>query len=295
MPCRYRASRFITESPDAPIPEYTSCSFEIYATNQLYKGRYIVASAHISVGVTDSASQVHSSFEVYKSNYDVEESSIYNYLARIVKRDSIWGSSNGVIPGLDVDPSFDDVNNFAVLDVKQCDTRIKYRAYDRKRPLQSQLPGLSIQTPSHAKFVPNLGTYPASVCGVPQDGTDLFTQRAKALNVSNADTAIIYDILSQRPPQVDNPNADICNDAFDAFSTSTNKASDVERCAPIVVNAKISTCLAESPFAPADPFELFVDCLRFNQGNYDHSTCMRLNDASNLCKDFWEGPTLYRC
>lgn len=71
-------SRFITESPDAPIPEYTSCSFEIYATNQLYKGRYIVASAHISVGVTDSASQVHSSFEVYKSNYDVEESSIYN-------------------------------------------------------------------------------------------------------------------------------------------------------------------------------------------------------------------------
>lgn len=73
------------------------------------------------------------------------------YLARIVKRDSIWGSSNGVIPGLDVDPSFDDVNNFAVLDVKQCDTRIKYRAYDRKRPLQSQLPGLSIQTPSHAK------------------------------------------------------------------------------------------------------------------------------------------------
>ena len=74
------------------------------------------------------------------------------YQARVVHRDVIWGSSNGKVDGVTIIPSFDEVNNFATLEIPDCETRIKYRAFDRFRAKhQKQLPGLTIQAPKHAE------------------------------------------------------------------------------------------------------------------------------------------------
>ena len=97
-----------------------------------------------------------SSFEAPVARWMGFNSSMFctmsQYQARVVHRDVIWGSSHGTVEGITVIPSFDEVNNFATLEIPDCETRIKYRAFDRFRAKhQKQLPGLTIQAPQHAE------------------------------------------------------------------------------------------------------------------------------------------------
>jgi hypothetical protein len=52
---------------------------EVYATNELYRGNYLVRSVHISIGVTNNGQQVHHQFEVRK--YGVSDDQIYKVRA----------------------------------------------------------------------------------------------------------------------------------------------------------------------------------------------------------------------
>ncbi|KAK7485307.1 hypothetical protein BaRGS_00023406, partial [Batillaria attramentaria] len=204
LPCRFRATRFVTQNVRG-TPGHASCGIEVYATNELLDGRYVVRSVHISVGVSDHALLHHSAFEVYKTfNYNVNDSTIYNYQTRIISRDNIWGSSRGVVDGIVIEPTYDEENNFAMLEIPHCETRIKYRAFDPARPKhQRQLPGVTIQAPRHAAFHGGdaMSFYPQSACGTPADGRLLYRNRAEELGLVDDETAIIYDILTEKPAQ----------------------------------------------------------------------------------------------
>ena len=78
--------RFITGYSDGPAG-FGSCSFEVWATNELLHGRYAVRGVHISVGISDPINQLHTNAEIYKeavfsendiTNYDVNDTEIYH-------------------------------------------------------------------------------------------------------------------------------------------------------------------------------------------------------------------------
>ena len=45
----------------------------------------------------------------------------------------------------------DEVNNFVILDVPACDTRVKFRTFDHSKANQPLLPGVSINVPDTAE------------------------------------------------------------------------------------------------------------------------------------------------
>ncbi|KAK7485355.1 hypothetical protein BaRGS_00023454, partial [Batillaria attramentaria] len=109
----------------------------------------------------------------------------------------------GGLDGIVIEPTYDAVNNFAMLEIRHCETRIKFRAFDPTRPKhQRQLPGVTIQAPQDALFPGHAeGFYPQSACGTPADGRLLYRNRAEELGLVDDDTAIIYDILTEKPEQ----------------------------------------------------------------------------------------------
>ena len=61
------------------VTEHSTCTFEVFATNELRHGRYVVRSVHISVGILDPVLQAGTTIEVYKTvEYNVNDTEIYN-------------------------------------------------------------------------------------------------------------------------------------------------------------------------------------------------------------------------
>ena len=70
----------------------------------------------------------------------------------MTKTRTLWGTSQYEnVNGVNVFPTFDDDNNFAVMIVPECGIRIKYRAYVPRRHRQRLLPGISIMAPQDSK------------------------------------------------------------------------------------------------------------------------------------------------
>ena len=68
-------SRFVTDHRTAANPN-AFCSVEVFATNELNKGRYYVRSVDIALGITDSGAQLFQMFDIKK--YGVTDDSIFN-------------------------------------------------------------------------------------------------------------------------------------------------------------------------------------------------------------------------
>ncbi|KAK7101041.1 hypothetical protein V1264_023888 [Littorina saxatilis] len=289
LPCRFRATRFVTKNV-ASHSGHGTCSFEVYATNELLRGRYVVRSVHISVGISDPASMTHTAVEVYKTvEYNVNDTEIYNYQARTIHRDSIWGSSKDTLDGVTIVPSFDEVNNFATLDIPACGTRIKYRAFDRRRAKhQKQLPGLTIQAPQQATWYAGLGDYPFGACGVPSDPRSLYNDRAAQLNLTNDNTAVLYDILAEEPDQKDNRLAGKCSRSFNLFKSSTQQIDDINYCGFLLTDPRVGRCIEEE--AARLPIDIFNACLAMRQ-NAGYG-CFALRRAARICGPLedWTGP-----
>ena len=68
------------------------------------------------------------------------------------KTSTVWGSSDHMtVNGIDIYPTFDTEDNFAVLDIPDCDTRIKFRAHNLVKKHHEFLPGVSVMAPHNAK------------------------------------------------------------------------------------------------------------------------------------------------
>nr|QIQ54699.1 capsule gland specific secretory protein [Reishia bronni] len=284
LPCRYRLTRYVTSHRHAATP-HAFCSVEVYATNELNLAQYYVRSVHISLGITDSGKQVHDQFEVKK--FGVSDDQIFKFLANITQTRTVWGFSlHEKINGVDVYPTFDVDNNFAVLAVPECGTKVKYRAYDRSRHRQPQLPGVTIRAPSDIKFVKNYGFYPHSLCGTNEDDAHLYDRRAEELGLKHRNLAVIFDILHEAPPQHANPKGQECENAFEIFKTSKNKVADLNFCGDILTNARTRKCIVH---AKADPITVFNKCLQLRQhGSADD--CSFFKNLLQACGRGWRGP-----
>ncbi|XP_070196047.1 uncharacterized protein [Littorina saxatilis] len=279
LPCRFRATRF--EITNMNLHEdFGKCAFAVYATNELLRGRYVVRSVHISVRIEDKASKIHTTVQVYKYEYNVNDTEIYNFQTRIIHRDNIWDGPKDEVDGVTLVPSYDEINNFAILDVPACGTRIKYRAFDRRRAKhQKQLPGLTIQAPQHAEWARVSGSYPHGVCGVPSDPRSLYNDRAAELKLDDDNTALLYDILDEKPDQMDNPLAEICERSFNLFKSSTAKVDHINYCGFLLTKPRVGRCIEED--AARLPIDIFNACLAERQNEeYD---CHALRSAAKIC------------
>ena len=76
----------------------------------------------------------------------------FQFLSNTTKIKTVWGNGHYEnVLGVDIIPTFDEKNNFAVLEVPQCDTRIKFRAYDKTQRRQQLLPGVTVMAPNDAR------------------------------------------------------------------------------------------------------------------------------------------------
>ncbi|XP_070196048.1 uncharacterized protein [Littorina saxatilis] len=285
LPCRYRLTRYVTEHRTAATP-HSFCSVEVYAINELNMGQYYVRSVSISLGVTDSGQQVHHQFEVRK--FGVSEDQIFKFLSNVTKTQALWGfAQHENVNGVDVYPTFDEENNFAVLWVPECATRIKYRGYDRSQHRQHQVPGISIMAPPDSKFLPTYGNYPHSLCGTSTDNETLYAVRATELGLFNKNLGVIYDILTEKAPQSDNPARQNCETAMDTFETSANKTRDLNACGDILIRRKVRKCTVDDK--GVQPIEAFISCLKYMQFTASTSDCSLLVALINDCDKQWIG------
>ncbi|XP_070196045.1 uncharacterized protein [Littorina saxatilis] len=286
LPCRYRLTRYLTEHRTAATSE-SRCTVEVYVTNELNMGQYYVRSVSISLSAQDSGEQVHHEFEVRK--FGVSEDQIFNYQSNVTRTQSVWGSAtHETVNGVDVYPTFDEENNFAVLWVPECATRIKYRAYDRSQHRQHQLPGISIMAPPDSKFLPTFGNYPHSLCGTFTDNETLYADRATGLGLFNKDLGVIYDILTEKASQNDNPARQNCETAMDTFETSADKTRDLNACGDILIRRKVRKCTVDDK--GVQPIEAFISCLKYKQSTASTSDCSLLVALINDCDKQWRGP-----
>ena len=66
-----------------------------------------------------------------------------------------WGSAHYLVESRSrvelIHSTVDEVNNFVILDVPACDTRVKFRTFDHSKANQPLLPGVSINVPDTAE------------------------------------------------------------------------------------------------------------------------------------------------
>ncbi|KAK7485354.1 hypothetical protein BaRGS_00023453, partial [Batillaria attramentaria] len=278
LPCRYRAARFVTENL-AGITTHSACAVEVHVTSQYMHHELVEGSAHVSVSISDPAQQLYLSFHVYMTaNVTMGHPGTYYNHARVTK------SLNNAME-FDINPTFDEVNNFVVLDIPMCETRVKFRAFDpNPKPHQQQLPGVTIQVPSHAEFIDDAGKHPQSLCGTPQDSSNQLQNRAASLGLTNARTAVIYDILQLRTGQEDNQLWAKCDRAFNLFGMSNDKVADINACSPLLIDKHLAACLRTNSHLPID---VFNDCMEQRQNGGIGVACLRLQRAISLCRSEW--------
>ncbi|KAK7485308.1 hypothetical protein BaRGS_00023407, partial [Batillaria attramentaria] len=202
------------------------------------------------------------------------------YMTNMTKVRTVWGfSDHDSINGVDIFPTYDSDNNFAVLTVPMCDVRIKYRAFDRNSEHQHLLPGITVMAPPHSQFVPEYGDYPASLCGQFSDTSSLYEDRARLLGLKSADLAVIYDVLKQQAPQTNNPMGSQCEAAMDAFAMSSNKAADMNSCGPILTVKSTRRCVVDQEL---QPIVVFTACLRYRK-NRNPLDCQLLKAIRERC------------
>ncbi|XP_076440376.1 uncharacterized protein LOC143279925 [Babylonia areolata] len=291
LPCRYRLTRFVTSHRALQFP-LGHCAVEVAATNELHRGFYYVHSVHIYIGLVDSGTQYKDVVEVRK--YGTTDKKIYTYLADMDHTRIVWGTSaHETIQGLDLYPTFDTDNNFAMLSVPQCDTRVKFRAFRNDTRRQVLMPGISIMAPSDSFFVDGYGTYPYSVCGSTTDTNKLYSDRANELGLHSKALAAIYDILETPLPQIHTPMQAECDAAIAAFSQSTNKVDDLNFCGKILTDAKNRKCVLAMAGGIYQPIHIFNACLRYMKTAVLED-CQLVESAATSCGHaHWSGPILF--
>nr|QIQ54701.1 capsule gland specific secretory protein [Reishia bronni] len=288
LPCTYRLTRFVTGHRSRYTP-YAYCAVEVSATNILSYGRYYVGNVHMSVGVVDSGRHIKDVFEVF--THGVKNNETYKYYADLNHTRVLWGSSvHEQLQGWRLHPTFDTVNNFAVVEVPECEVRIKYRAFCPGLRRQHLLPGISIMAPDDSKFLPSFGDYPNSLCGTGGERRSLFELRADQLGLKSKKLVTIYDILNIAPTQLNHEMAEKCEEAFDVFSTSSNKVDDLNYCGDILTNAKTRLCTMATQ-EKYRPLTVFMACMRLQQGA-SSPHCQIIKSVRQQCGNNWQGPDI---
>ncbi|KAL8612690.1 hypothetical protein ACOMHN_025341 [Nucella lapillus] len=288
LPCTYRLTRFVTDHRTRHTP-FAYCSVEVTGTNELSHGRYYVCSVRISVGIVDSGKQIKDVFEVHK--YGTNENRVFRYLSHINYTRIVWGTAaHENIKGVNVMPTFDKDNNFAVLGVPECEVRVKYRAFRPDRHRQSLLPGITIMAPGNSEFLEGYGTYPYSMCGEATDADTLYDDRARELGVRNKRLVVIYDILDNALPQIGNRRAGECKAAFEVFKNATQKVEDINYCGNILTVTKTRLCILRTQ-EKYQPITVFTACMSFRQ-NGAAADCEVMATARQQCGKKWKGPDI---
>nr|KAG5692061.1 hypothetical protein BaRGS_021493 [Batillaria attramentaria] len=290
LPCSYLASRFVVRQSGGQ----SFCGVEVHVTNELQRDNFVARTVHVSVGMTEPARLVQYYTDVMVTgSYD--ESKSYNYVIRASPLEAFtWGSSTMTDKhqGDILNATVDKEDNFVVLDLPTCETRVKFRAYDSTRNAQGQLPGVSIAAPEHAEFVHEVGDYPYSLCGRSKDPKQLYRNRAKDLRLNGPSDAIIWDILSQQPHQFDNPEAEQCERAMELFAASSDQRAHFKACSFVLSKKRLRGCLKKNGLSP---IEVFNSCLSYLQLPTDAHACQELKSASGSCRNLWNGPKTYSC
>nr|KAG5714349.1 hypothetical protein BaRGS_018566 [Batillaria attramentaria] len=196
----YRLTRIVT--PLDRGSEASHCSFEVFAINWISdKGRYYVKAVEIALAIGDFWQQVFTQHDVVK--FDVGPDGFIdteNHLAP-------WGTPPDpfVWNLIQIQCSFDLDENIAILDVPQCDVKIKFRPYNPADEPGAQLrvPGISIEVGQNTGFGEvEEGRFGSSLCGetlVQGDDHKLYLDRAKLLfnTDKSVDQALLYEALRQ--------------------------------------------------------------------------------------------------
>ncbi|KAL8612691.1 hypothetical protein ACOMHN_025342 [Nucella lapillus] len=268
---------------------FAYCAVEVSATNVLSYGRHYVGKVHISVGVVDSGLHIKDVFEV--CTYGNKLKKVYKYYSDVNHTRVLWGSSvHENLKGWQLYPTFDTVNNFAIVEVPECEVRIKYRAFCPNKKRQPLMPGISVMAPNNSKFMEDLGNYPASLCGTGQEKRTLFEDRARELGLKNKKLVSIYDIIHNAPAQKSGGNeaAAQCEDAFDVFKASNRKVDDLNYCGDILTNIKTRLCIVAT-HQKYRPIKVFNACMRLRQGS-NRADCHIVKSAQRQCGSNWQGP-----
>ncbi|KAK7508449.1 hypothetical protein BaRGS_00000015, partial [Batillaria attramentaria] len=170
-PCRYRLTRIVT--PLDRGSEASHCSFEVFAINWISdKGRYYVKAVEIALAIGDFWQQVFTQHDVVK--FDVGPDGFIdteNHLAP-------WGTPPDpfVWNLIQIQCSFDLDENIAILDVPQCDVKIKFRPYN-----PADEPGAQLRVPGSAHHCVERHLYKVTTTNSTSIARNYFSTQIKAL------------------------------------------------------------------------------------------------------------------
>ncbi|PVD30901.1 hypothetical protein C0Q70_10176 [Pomacea canaliculata] len=262
IPCKYRLTKFMTTFRNSQS-KMRFCEFEAFSFGKIVDGHNFVGGLEVKVFVYDSETQQAYQRDFLK--FEIDSAGIASEGHRLR-----WGSSQSasIFHGVGIVCKFDIEEKFAILDVKDCGVRFKFRSYNPRNPANKQhlMPGLSIKVPATAIFTTNEKTesFPNVLCGrpSPQDDSEIFNRELVRLKLDKRHQVMLYTILEQRLNQtlIANqsqllPYGNDCRNSFQLFKTCRHKSLAVRACSGVVKNTKTVRCLGTMVMA------IFNHCL----------------------------------
>nr|QIQ54705.1 capsule gland specific secretory protein [Reishia bronni] len=193
---KYRLTRVQTPL-EGGVPGLAFCAFEVFGFNEIRNGKFFTSGVEISLAIGDFANQIFKQEDFIK--FDISEEGVESSDGGA----TIWGTGvHSSWNNITVECKFDTLLNFAILSIPRCNFHVKFRSFNTEEPMgpQSMVPGISIVVGQDTVFGgTEIGRYPSSLCGETNrqgDGTDLYENRAKLLDLANAHQAVLYDALN---------------------------------------------------------------------------------------------------
>ncbi|KAK7096025.1 uncharacterized protein [Littorina saxatilis] len=193
--------------------------------------------------------------------------------------------------GINVYCAFDTENNFAVLNVPECSTRIKVRPYDMTLGDRDSehVPAISIQVPGHTEWNADHGSENA-LCGKATDRPMKYALMAERLRLNSARTvALHYTLLQGSEVSLSGSSERMCEYPEATLSTcpEENRVMAIRYCGSLMTSYFYRTCLVKHAFlgSTASLLHFFDECLKFFCEGSHHS-CLAVREVvTKFCRE----------
>lgn len=242
LPCWYLVSDVITNITSPPGLEYSKCSVQVLALNELTsQGLFYVRSVKVMVRFVRYE---NGDEPVFRSG--VTEFTITQEQIRQAGGNDPWTKRAVTDNSVSIVPTWDGNDNMAVLTIAQCDVSIRFRPHVPDQLPQVEKPGVTVIIPKETKFRSSNASQ--SVCGLAGEGRNVYRQEANDRNLRSQAQDILFNILRDTDIRQHEENPDFgesCDALSDVMSAcdADKQALAVKLCTPILNSRFTLRCL----------------------------------------------------
>ncbi|XP_076463257.1 uncharacterized protein LOC143295443 [Babylonia areolata] len=263
LPCWYHVTDFVVYGPTLKY-NYNLCRVQIHALNKLTdRGLFFVQRVLLKVWLGRRKPNGQFSFPPFSSfHQDLNHDDIWRAVETFGT--PFFKTPQTYLLDLVINRHIDGKDRFAVIKIKQCWVRIKFRPFDPDHQPQEHKPGVTVMAPKYAKF--RSDNKFSTVCLTPEQGPTAYEDYARLHALTSGQELILHNILLQgaaaQKPDLNHENVEQCTAVAENFShddCEEYRAFTIQLCAPILNHRRLVLCFMNRGVNPMDVFQACVN------------------------------------